>query len=115
AQVFPNRPVRMIIPYPSGQSSDIIARMVAQTYGERLKQQIVVENRPGAGATIGVNALKQATPDGYTIGLIVSANTVAPWLTKNHPFDIRKDFMPMTLLYWGPLFMLVPDAVPAKT
>jgi tripartite-type tricarboxylate transporter receptor subunit TctC len=115
AQAFPSKPVRMIVPYPSGQGADIIARIVAQGYGERLKQQVVVENRPGAGATIGVNALKQATPDGYTMGLIVSANTVAPWITKNMPFDLRRDFMPMTLLYWGPLFMVVPDAVPARS
>ena len=115
AQGFPNRPVRMIVPYPSGQGADIIARLVAQAYGDRLKQQVVVENRPGAGATIGVNSLKQATPDGYTMGLIVSANTVAPWLTRNLPFDLRRDFMPMTLLYWGPLLMVVPDALPART
>ena len=115
AQDFPTRPVRIIVPYGSGTGIDIVARLVSRPLGERLRQPVIVENRPGGSAMIGVNALKQAAPDGYTIGILVSANAAQPWLVKDIPFDIRKDFMPMTLMYSAPLVMTVPQEFPAKT
>jgi tripartite-type tricarboxylate transporter receptor subunit TctC len=116
AQPFPNRPIRFIVPYSAGTGGDVIARMIAPAYSDRLKQPILIENRTGGGATVGANYLKQATPDGYTMGIIASANTVAPWMTKNMPFDLRTDFMPMTLLFRAPLVMLSPaDPFPPKS
>ncbi len=114
AQGFPNKPLRVIIPAAAGTGSDVIVRMVAGKLGERLKQQVVAENRTGAGAIVGVNYLKNATPDGYTIGVIQSANTIQPWLIKELPFDVRKDFAPLMLIYTVPLVMVVPANSPAR-
>lgn len=115
AQEFPNKPIRLIVPYTPGTQSDVVARMLATPLSARLKQQVVVDNRPGAGGTIGISALKQAAPDGYTIGILVSANAVQPWIRKDMPFDIRKDFAPLTLLYYSPLVMTVPASSAAKS
>jgi tripartite-type tricarboxylate transporter receptor subunit TctC len=114
AQDFPSRPLRIIVPYGTGTGVDIVARQVAGPLSERIKQQVIVENRPGGSAIIGVTALKQAAPDGYTIGILVSANAAQPWLIKDIPFDIRKDFVPLTLLYSGPLVLTVTQSFPAK-
>ena len=115
AQDFPNRPIHIIVPYGPGTGSDIITRILAPQIGNRLKQPMIVDNRDGAGATIGVNLLKRAKPDGYTIGIIASANTAQPWLMKDIPFDIRKDFMPIAMIYSAPLVMVVSQSFPAKT
>ena len=115
AQEFPTRPIHSIVPYAAGTGSDVASRKIAPSLTERLKQQILVENRPGAGASIGVAALKNAAPDGYTMGVLVSANAAAPWLVKETPFDIRKDFAPITTLYKGALAMIVPANHPAKS
>jgi len=115
AQDFPTRPIRIIVPYAPGTGSDIASRQIQPMLTERLKQQIIVENRPGAGASIGIAALKNAAPDGYTIGVLVSGNAASPWLVKDTPFDVRKDFAPITTLYKGPLAMIVPANHPAKT
>lgn len=115
AQEFPNRAVHVIVPYPSGSTTDIIARLVAVPLSDRLKQPVVIDNKTGAGGIVGVNALKQASPNGYTIGLIVSGNAIQPWLTKDMPFDMRKDFIPITLMYLGQYVLTVPPAYPSKT
>lgn len=115
AQDFPARPVHVIVPYAAGTGSDVISRMVLTPVAERLKQAVVFDNRPGAGGVVGVKALKDAKPDGYTIGLVVSGNAIQPWITKDMPFDVRKDFAPITLIYSGPLVMAVPQTTPAKT
>jgi tripartite-type tricarboxylate transporter receptor subunit TctC len=105
AQEYPNRPVKLIVPFAAGTGADTTARFLAQQLSERLKQSFVVDNRPGAGAAVGVSALKRSAPDGYTIGQIVSANVVQPWLVKDPPFDIRKDFAPLAMMYSGPMVM----------
>ena len=110
-----NKPVRIIVPYGTGSGADIVSRMIAAQLAERLKEPVIVENRPGNSAIIGVNVLKNSPPDGYTIGVLVSGNAAQPWLTKDLPFDIRKDFIPLTLLYSGPLVMTVPVTLPVKT
>jgi tripartite-type tricarboxylate transporter receptor subunit TctC len=92
-----------------------MTRMVAAALSERLRQTVVVENRPGAGGTIGIMALKNATPDGYTIGVLVSGNVVQPLLVKDTPFDVRKDFTMLTSLYVSPLVMIVPASSPGRT
>jgi len=115
AQAWPARTIRIIVPYGTGGASDITTRMAAASLAERLKNPVVVENRPGAGSLIGVQALKPATPDGYTLGLVVSANAAQPWLAKEMPFDVRKDFIPLTAMYIGPLVMTIPVTLPVKT
>ena len=115
AQTYPSKPLRVIVPSVAGTGSDVLTRIVVARLAERLKQTIVVENRAGAGAVIGVNYLKNAAPDGYTIGVLQSANTIQPWLVKDLPFDVRKDFAPLILTYTVPLVMVVPDTLPAKT
>lgn len=113
AQDASTRPLRIIVPYGAGTGVDITARILAPQLSGRLKQPVLVENRDGAGATIGVSALKRSPPDGATIGIIVSANTAQPWLMKDMPFDVRKDFMPIVMIYTAPLVMVVPQAFPA--
>jgi tripartite-type tricarboxylate transporter receptor subunit TctC len=115
AQDFPTKPIRILVPYTPGTQSDVVARMIAVPLGDRLKQQVIVDNRPGAGGTIGISALKASPPDGYTMGVLVSANAVQPWIRKDMPFDIRKDFAPITLMYYSPLVMTVSASFPAKT
>lgn len=112
---YPNRPVKLIVPFAAGTGADTTARYLAQQLGERLRQSFVVENRPGAGAAVGVSALKRAAPDGYTIGQIVSANVVQPWLVKDAPFDIRKDFAPLAMMYSGPMVMTASPAFAPRT
>ncbi len=115
SQDYPNRTVRLIVPFAAGTGADTTARYLAQQLAERLKQPFVVENRPGAGAAVGVSALKRATPDGYTIGQIVSANVVQPWLVKESPFDIRKDFAPIAMMYSGPMVMTASPSFAPRT
>lgn len=115
AQDYPVRQVTLIVPYPAGSTTDIIARLIATPLGQRLKQTIVVDNRSGAGGAVGVRALKQAPNDGYTMGLIVSGNAIQPWLQKDMPFDIRKDFALMSLMYSGLYVLSVTPNFPAKT
>jgi tripartite-type tricarboxylate transporter receptor subunit TctC len=115
AQSFPSRAIRVIVPYSAGTGSDLIARIIAPPLSERIKQPVLIENRVGAGGIVGTQALKQSAPDGYTIGVIVSGNAIQPFLVKDLPFDIRKDFVPLTLMYSGPVVMTVPLSVPART
>lgn len=112
---YPNKPIKVIVPTTPGNGQDIISRLVASRASERLGQQMVVENRPGAGAIVGVTALKNAAPDGYTLGLLTSANTIQPSLMKSMPFDLRRDFTPLTMSYTVPLMMVVPANFPHRT
>jgi len=114
AQDYPSRPVKVIVPFAPGSAADTTTRFLALRLGERLKQPVVIENKPGAGAAIGATALRQAAPDGYTLGNLVSANVVQPWLVKNPPFDIRNDFAPITMMYSGPMVLTVGSGVAAK-
>jgi len=111
----PQKRLRIIVPYGTASGSDLAARVIAERLAERTKQVVIVENRPGGSAIIGVSALRNAPPDGSTIGILVSGNAAQPWLTKDLPFDIRKDFVPLTTLYSGPLVMTVATSFPAKT
>ncbi|HEY9445561.1 MAG TPA: tripartite tricarboxylate transporter substrate binding protein [Burkholderiales bacterium] len=98
AQSYPTKPVRVIVPYPPGEAADIIARLISPIMGERLGQQVVVENRAGASGQIGLEILKNATADGYTIGVGQGGNiAVAPHTYKKIPYDPRKDFVGVAL------------------
>ena len=106
-QTYPSRPVRIIVPYPPGSGTDIVARILGQRVGENWGQTIIVENRPGAGAIVGVDAVAKATPDGYTIGMADTGPlAINPGLYPKLPYDALRDFAAVTEVAKLP-FMLV--------
>lgn len=114
-QAYPSRPIRMIVPFSPGGASDTAARVVGQHLGPRLGQQIVIENRPGAGGVIGTEIAAKATADGHT--LLMGSNTeivINPNLYKKLPYDTLKDFTPISLVANTPLLLVVNPSVPAK-
>src|ERR1700687_4944262 len=112
AQAFPSRPVTMIVPFPPGGITDIIARIVAEGMRASLGQPMVVENVGGAGGTIGLTRLVRATPDGYTIGIGQWTSNVGSGAMYNLPFDLLKDFEPISLLSFGPPWTIGRRALP---
>ena len=103
AQAFPARPITWVVPFAPGGSTDIVARTVGQQLGSALKQAVVIDNRPGAGGTIGVNAVAKAAPDGYTlIGGTISTHAINASLFKNLAYDPVQDFEPISLLAYVP-------------
>ena len=114
ADPYPTRQVRIVVPYPAGGPTDLIARLVAQKLGERLGQSFFVENVSGASGAIGAGQVAHAAPDGYT--LLVSTNdlAVASVTNKNIPYDPVKDFAPITIISTSPQVVAVNPAVPAK-
>ena len=116
AQDYPTKPVRLIVPFPAGGSSDVVARFIAQGLSEKMGQQFVVENRAGAAGNLGTDAVAKAAPDGYTLGLSTSgplANN--KFLYKAMPYDSEKAFTPVVLVGEIPLVIVVNPAVSAKT
>ncbi len=114
AQEFPTRPVTIVLPYPPGASTEQVARMVQPIMQERLKQPVVIENRPGGNGTIGTQQVARAEPDGYTILLTTNAlMTIVPNV-QSVPFDPIKDFAPLTTAIRGILGLAVHPSVPAK-
>ena len=97
ADNYPSKPVKIIVGFPPGSGADVIARVVANKLSESLNQQFIVDNRPGAGTNIGTNYVAKSPADGYTILLMTVANAINPALSSNLPFDIEKDFSPITL------------------
>ena len=115
AQSYPNKPVRMIIPYPPGGGNDTLGRLFAAKLGERTGQQFIVENRPGAGAMIGTEAAAKSAPDGYTILLSsIATHALSPNLYSRVPYDPVKDFAPITLLGIAPTVLVINAELPAK-
>ncbi len=115
AQDYPTKPVRLIVPFPAGGSSDVVARFIAQGLSEKMGQQFVVENRAGAAGNLGTDAVTKAAPDGYTLGLSTSgplANN--KFLYKTMPYDSEKAFTPVVLVGEIPLVIVVNLGVPAK-
>jgi tripartite-type tricarboxylate transporter receptor subunit TctC len=116
AQDYPNRPITLIVPFPPGGSTTVMARNVADPLAKLLGQQIVVDNRGGAGGTLGTRAAAKAAPDGYTILLGYSGTLyIAPSLYSNLGYDVRKDFEPIGMIGTAPSVLLVHPSVPAKT
>ena len=115
AQSFPNKPIKLVVPYGPGASADIVARIVAQRVSEDLKQPVVVENRAGASGMIGSNYVAKSAPDGYTI-LIGTDGTHAgnPHLVKNHPFHPVNDVTPITLAARGIIVLIAHPSVPVN-
>lgn len=111
---WPQRPLRLVVPFPAGSSTDIIARIVAQKLSHRLGQQIVIENRAGASGNIGADAVAKATPDGYTIGIATaSTHAVAASLSPNLPYDPIRDFAPVAMIGSQPYVLVLRPALPA--
>jgi tripartite-type tricarboxylate transporter receptor subunit TctC len=115
AQAYPTRPVRIIVGFPAAGSADIFARLMGQWLSERLGQPFVVENRPGAGSNIAVEAVVRAPPDGYTLLLIFSANAINATLYDNLNFNFTREIAPIAGIARVPVVMLVNRSVPAKT
>jgi len=116
AQEYPTRPVRLIVPYPPGGGNDTLARIFGQKIAERWGQQIVVDNRPGAGTTIGTQLAARAAPDGYTILLSsVVTHAFAPRLYAKPGYDPIKDFAPITILGIAPTLFVVNPGLPVRT
>jgi len=113
AQNYPARSIKVIVPYPPGDAADILARLIGPKASERLGQQMVVENRPGASGQIGMEVLKHAPADGYTIGIGQGGNlVVAPHTYKKLPYDPLKDFSPIAVLATNYLAVVANPNVP---
>jgi len=115
AQIYPSRPVHIIVGFPAGGPADILARVIGQQLTERLGQQFIVENRPGAGSNIGTELVVRATPDGYTLLLVTSTNATNATLYENLNFNFIRDIAPVASIDRQPLVMEVNPSVPAKT
>jgi tripartite-type tricarboxylate transporter receptor subunit TctC len=116
SSTYPNKPIKLIVPFPAGGSVDVTSRALAQKLSESLGQQVVVENRAGAGGNIGMDAVAKSTPDGYTLGMgALSTHAVNPALYPKMPFDAVKDFAPISLVVVTPNVLVTnPAALPAN-
>jgi tripartite-type tricarboxylate transporter receptor subunit TctC len=115
AQSYPSRPVHVLVGYAAGSASDIIARLMAQQLSQQLGQQFVVENRPGAATNLAAEDVSRATPDGYTLLLASSANTVNATLYKNLNFNLATDLIPVASIDLVPYVLEITPSLPAKT
>src|SRR2546421_6278060 len=116
AQDYPAKPLRFIVPFPPGGGNDTVARAIAQQMSPALGQPVVVDNRPGAGGSVGAEAAAKAPPDGYTLFLAgVGSHAVNPNLHARLPYDAVKDFAPITLVASAPSVLVVNPAVPARS
>jgi tripartite-type tricarboxylate transporter receptor subunit TctC len=115
AQTYPTRPVRLIVGFAPGGPNDIVARLLGQWLSERLSQQFIIENRSGAGGNVGTEAVAHASPDGYTLLLIDSSNTINPTLYDKLNFKFIRDITPVAGIMRGPLVMEVNPEFPART
>jgi len=115
AQDYPNRPIKVIVPFSPGGAVDGPTRIVAQKLSERLGQQVVVENKPGAGATLGAGEVAKSAPDGYTLLLASQTNAISASMYRKLPFDPIEDFAPVMLIGEEPGVLVVHPSFPAKT
>ena len=115
AQAYPSRPIRLVVPFPPGASpNDIIGRLLGRPVGESLGQQVVVDNRAGAGGTIGTDVVAKASPDGYTLLISSTTLTTSPNLYRHLPYDVARDLQPITMLASAPMLVFVHPSVPAN-
>jgi tripartite-type tricarboxylate transporter receptor subunit TctC len=115
AQVYPSRPIKIVVPYAAGGAVDIVARIVGQSLSEELKQPVIVDNRPGASANIGMDLVAKAPADGYTLLMASNGLTTNMALFPDLPFDGRRDFAPIARIGYAPLVIVVPASSPAKS
>jgi tripartite-type tricarboxylate transporter receptor subunit TctC len=114
AQSFPNKPIRFVVPFPPGGGNDILARALAPKMSEILGQQVVVDNRAGAGGNIGADFVAKSPADGYNIVIASNQVTMNPWIYSKLPFDIAKDFSPIAQIASVPMLLAIHPEVPAK-
>ena len=112
AQTWPNRPVRMVVPLSPGGFADVPARILAARLSTAIGEQVFVENKPGAGGTIGADFVAKARPDGHTLLFTGTPHVISAWLYKNLPFDPLKDFAPVALVATGPYVLVVNPQLP---
>jgi tripartite-type tricarboxylate transporter receptor subunit TctC len=115
AQEFPDRPIRLVVPYPPGGVTDVTARVVADAMAANLGQRVIVDNRPGAAGNVGSDAVAKSKPDGYTILMSLIGNTISMSLFKNVPYDFERDFAPIAQVTTSSNVLVVHPSVPAKT
>jgi tripartite-type tricarboxylate transporter receptor subunit TctC len=116
AQTYPNRPIKLIVPFAPGGGSDIIARIIAPRLGDAVGQQVVIDNKPGAGTIIGAEIAAKAAPDGYTLFVgITGTLAINPSLYQKLPYDPLRDFSPIILVATGPNILVVHPSLPVKT
>jgi tripartite-type tricarboxylate transporter receptor subunit TctC len=114
AQAWPSKPVKLIVPYPPGGPTDIVARVIAQKLQTQTGQPFIIDNRPGAGGNTGAEAVARSAPDGYTLLVATTAHAINPSLFKNMGYQFGKDFAPISQLTSGPLVVVVNPALPAQ-
>ena len=114
AQAWPDRPVKIIVPFGPGGFTDVAARILQKELGSALGQPIIIENKPGAGSTIGTAEVANAKPDGYTLAMISTTHVISPHLYKQVPYDPIKGFTPVMKLAEGPYVLVVHPSLPAK-
>ncbi|WP_233234822.1 tripartite tricarboxylate transporter substrate binding protein [Bordetella sp. LUAb4] len=112
---WPDKPITLVIPFPPGGTTDMVGRPLAQMLSEKLKQPVIVDNRAGAGGTIGAAYVARAQPDGYTLFLATIAHTIAPSTYDKLTYDFQKDFAPITIVASSPNLLIVNNNLPVKT
>jgi tripartite-type tricarboxylate transporter receptor subunit TctC len=115
AKAYPFKPIRLVVPFPAGASSDVVGRMLAQKLSEQMGEQVVTDNRSGAGGNLGIAAAAKSSPDGYTIVIATASIAVSPSLYVNPGYDALRDLAPVARLTSIPNVLLVHPSVPAKT
>ena len=114
AQDFPTKPIRLIVPFPAGGPNDIIARVIGQRMSELTKQPVLIDNRGGQAGVLGTDAVAKANPDGYTIGITSASALVISPTMEQVPYDVSRDFAPVTLVVTVPEMLVIASNVPAK-
>lgn len=116
AQTYPTKPVRIVVPFPAGGTSDILTRLIGTKLNESWKQQVLADNRPGANGNIGADMVARSAPDGHTLVLMDVGNlSISPSVFAKLPFDILKDFAPVTVVSYSPHILATHPSMPAKT
>jgi tripartite-type tricarboxylate transporter receptor subunit TctC len=115
AQTYPAKPVRIVVPFGAGGSTDVVFRILAPRLAESLGQQVVVDNRPGGAATIGMDLVAKSAPDGYTLGVATLSFVANPFILGKLPFNTEKDLVPVSLVTLVPLVLSVHPSVPARS
>jgi tripartite-type tricarboxylate transporter receptor subunit TctC len=114
AQSYPNKPVKLIVPFAPGGFTDVVARILGQRLSTAMGQQFVIENKAGAGSIIGTDFVAKSAPDGYTLVMISTTHVISPWIYKTVPYDPLKSFVAVTKLVDSPYVLLVNPKVPAR-